>query len=666
MNLLFVSFSIGCLGALLSLVISDRYRITVASLSIIAESTLSAFASLNVIVDEKRYSYTATQVLPLFGIKLTFNSVNALFVFITSFLAIAIGIYQMGYGKHAVRAKISVFTFPIFITSMLLIPLAASVVTFMAVWELMAITSILLVLTDHKVNNKVGKATQWYSIMTHLGAALIFLGLVILVTATGHQQFSLIFANIGRVGTPEKCIAFFLIFLGFGSKAGIVPLHIWLPYAHPQAPSPMSAMMSGAMVNLGIYGIIRFDMMLLGRGANWWWIIVVAVGSITAIYGSLQCVLNSDLKQLLAYSTVDNVGLMVIGVGVSGLLISTGQLKFASLVMMGVFFQLLAHSIFKGLLFLTAGAIQYSRNTLSIDMLGGLLKTLPTISICMLIGVGSISAIPPFSGFSSEFVLFEGLFQAVVHLSGIDAVAILMGVTGFALAGGLTATAFIKTAGIALLGISRSPKNPEKTKIPFTMIGGTLMLAISCVFMGMVPNLILDILEKSTRTVFSKNLLNISGSFGSISIKGMTSDIQVLILFCSSIIFILGIYGVSKLFSLRKLRTVDSWGCGSNYSSLRTQYTATSFAGPLQKIFEDIVKPAHDIKSSHAEESKFYIKSVKYTYNFHDRIETAIYDPIKRLILIWGKVTSKIQNGSVHRYIAFGFIGLLAVMVFLT
>ena len=666
MTILFVSFLIGCLGALLSLLTPAKYRITVASLAIIAEGFLSTFAALVTIYHQKQYSFTSQQIIPFFGIKLTLTPLSAYFILVTAFLSISVGLYQFGYAKHAVNARTTVFLFPIFITSMLLIPLSDSVATFMGSWELMAITSILLVLTDHKTNRRVGNATQWYSIMTHLGAASIFFGLIVLVVATGHQEFLPIGKDVTHLSAVEKFIAFFLLFLGFGSKAGVVPLHIWLPHAHPQAPSPVSAVMSGAMINLGIYGLLRFNLMLLHNSSNWWWIVVVATGAVTAIYGSLQCAINSDLKQLLAYSTVDNVGLMVVGIGVSGLLVNSGHTNIATLMIIGVLFQLLAHSIFKGLLFLTAGAIHFSTNTFNIDKLGGLLRKLPAISICMLIGVASISAIPPFSGFSSEFILFEGLFKAISNLTGINSIAALLGLSGFALAGGLTATAFVKTAGISLLGINRSDQDLSKDKIPKTMVAGSLILALSCLLIGIFPNLSLEVLLKPSRLIFANSSLKVSNSLGSIDITKMTSNVQPLILLCVFIIVVALVIGISQLYNTRRIRTANSWGCGSNYANSKTQYTATSFAGPLLKVFEDVIRPDHDITSTPSEESKYYVKSVKYTYHFHDSVERLLYQPIKRFIIFWGNFTSKIQNGSTHRYIAFGFIAVIALLVFLT
>ncbi len=666
MHLLFYSFLVGSIGSFASLVLTKKYRNKFASFCVVLEGLICSYESLSIISSGKTTTFNSNQLLPFFGIRLSLDPLSAYFILITSLLAIAVGIYQLGYIRHSTKAKTPTFIYPFFFTSMVLVPISNSVATFMASWEIMAITSILLVLTDHAKNNNSGHATQWYALMTHLGAASIFIGFLILSLGTKHQQFSSIVMSSSSLSTIEKSLAFFLLFIGFASKAGATPFHVWLPRAHPQAPSPVSAMMSGAMVNLGIYGIIKTGMTLIKVSEGWWWIVVIAIGTISAIYGALQCVTNSDIKKLLAYSTIDNVGLMIIGIGASGLLATAKDEKFALFMISGVLFQMLAHSIFKGLLFLSAGSIQYSTGSLNLDQLGGLLKKIPLTSTCLLIGAFSISALPPFSGFSSEWVLFEGLFRSILHLSGVNRLAVLFGLSGFALASGLTATAFVKTTGIGLLGVARSSHAETAKEVPPTMLFSTFLLALSCLVIGIVPGYFLKLTMKSSQLLFPAKKLSPNFKYGSIDLPNLATNIDPLLLLVLFTIALLMILLLLKAAIKRKVRITNSWGCGNEYSNSKTQYTATSFAEPLQRVFADVIRPDQDLVVSHVEESRFYVNNITYSNLSQDSIERFVYVPIKRAVTTWGKFASQMQNGSTHRYLSLGFIVLLIVILVLS
>ena len=237
-------------------------------------------------------------------------------------------------------------------------PAASNVTTFLFLWELMAITSLLLVLADHARRGEVQVAGQWYAVMTQLGAAALILGLVLLATRSGSQSFAVIALRSAHLPAWVRSTAFVLAVVGFGSKAGMVPLHVWLPRAHPEAPGPVSALMSAAMVNLGVYGIVRVGMGLLGGGPAWWWLLVMGLGALSALFGSLHSATSKDLKRLLAYSTTDNIGLMLLGVGASGLFVATGHRALALVALVAALLHVVFHAVFKGSLFLSASSVQ--------------------------------------------------------------------------------------------------------------------------------------------------------------------------------------------------------------------------------------------------------------------------------------------------------------------
>ena len=255
------------------------------------------------------------RLLPLSGFSLALDRFGALFVAVSAVIGICAMVFRLGYDGHGLSSRTASCILPLFVTTLLLVPAAASVTTFLFLWELMAIASLLLVLVDHRRRPEVQVAAQWYAVMTQFGAAALLVGLVIVATHAGSQSFAAIAAGSARLPTWVRSTGFVLAVVGFGSKAGMVPLHVWLPRAHPEAPGPVSALMSAAMVNLGVYGIVRVGDGLLGGGPAWWWLTVMALGALSALFGSLHSATSTDLKRLLAYSTTDNVGLMLLGVG---------------------------------------------------------------------------------------------------------------------------------------------------------------------------------------------------------------------------------------------------------------------------------------------------------------------------------------------------------------
>src|SRR5665647_1312837 len=280
--------------------------------------------------------------------------------------------------------------------------------------------------------------------------------------------------------------AFVLAVLGFGSKAGAVPLHVWLPKAHPEAPSPVSALMSGAMVNLGIYGIVLVGDRLLGGGPVWWWLLVMALGVVSALFGTLHAATSTDLKRLLAYSTADNMGLVLIGVGASGMFAASGHRAIASIAMVAALLLTVNHAAFKGSLFLSAGSVQVATGTRDLDQLGGLMRRMPITGAIFMVGALSIAALPPFNGFVGEWLLFQSLLHGLPTSSTAVAIAIPLGVAALALTGGLTAAAFVKAIGVGFLGRPRSEEAAAAHEVPRTMQMGAGMLAGLCVVLGLV------------------------------------------------------------------------------------------------------------------------------------------------------------------------------------
>lgn len=624
-------------------------------------------ASVTVLQTGQPMVLHTSQVLPLTGVTMVLDPLGAVFVVVTAVVAIAATCYWLGYASHGLSTRTASAVLPLFVTSMLLVPAAGSVATFLVLWELMALSSLLLVLVDHRRREAARSAAQWYAVMTHGGAAAILLALVVLSAHAGGQTFVAIEAHAAHLSPAVRSIAFVLALVGFGSKAGAVPLHVWLPKAHPEAPSPASALMSGAMVNLGIYGIVLVGDRLLGGGPVWWWLAVIGVGAISALFGALHAATSTDVKRLLAYSTADNMGLVLIGVGASGLFAATGHPAVAALAMVAALFVLVNHAAFKGSLFLSAGSVQLATGTRDLDRLGGLMRRMPVTGVVFLVGALAIAALPPLNGFVGEWLLFQSLLHGLPASSTAVAVAVPVAVAALALTGGLTVAAFVKVIGVGLLGRPRSAEAESAHEVPRTMQLGAGMLAGVCVVLGIVPVLVLPALERAAATVVtgtSAHVLRGGVDLQLSGFQGLLSPTLLAAALASAVVAVVTIRRLARRRSTPRpmLRRAEVWGCGRELQTARMQYTATSFAEPLQRVFDDVLRPDRDVEVSHLSESRYYVEKVSYRTSVGDAVEHGVYRPVISAVNWWGRRARLLQNGSVHRYLAYGLVALVVIL----
>ena len=491
---------LGCcvLGVVAAIVIAVERRVVVVAALGTAGCVLTFLAAFQVLLGGRVASFHSSLVLPLMGFNLTLDPLGALFVAMTSFVGVATLVYYVGYARDELRSRSAVGLLMTFLLSLLVVPVASSVVTLMVSWETMALSSMLLIMVEQRRHVETRVAAQWYGAMTQAGAASILLGLLLLSMKSG-QTFGDIRSHAAMLSPALRSFAFVLTLIGFASKAGAVPFHVWLPKAHPAAPSPVSALMSSSMVAMGVYGIIRVGNDLLGGGTLWWWIVVVGLGAASALFGALHAVTSVDLKRLLAYSTIDVVGLVLIGVGCAGALAATGQPGTARLALIGALLLLVAHAAFKGCLFLGAGSIERATGTRNLDQLGGLIRRIPLTTALFCVGAGSIVALPALSGFSSEWLVLQGLLHGFADRSTSTLIVLLVGVVALALTGGLTAVAFVKVIGIGFLGQARSSAAASAHEVPRTMQVGMGILCVPCVVLGVVPGLLISLLDRAAQ-----------------------------------------------------------------------------------------------------------------------------------------------------------------------
>ena len=597
-------------------------------------------------------------LLPLSGVQLNLDPLGGFFLALTGAVAIPVGIYAIGYARHLNR--VSTAALPLFVAAMLVVPAAGSITTFLLAWELMAIASLILVLAEH-TRPEVRSAALVYAVMTQLGFVAILIGLMVLSAASGANRF----ADLTAVSDGVRTTVFLLTFAGFGSKAGLVPLHAWLPRAHPEAPSPVSALMSAAMVNLGIYGIVRFDLQLLGPGQRWWGLLLLAVGAFSALYGVLQASVATDLKRLLAYSTTENMGLITLALGAATLFAESSSFGPATIAMAAALLHLIGHAAFKCLGFLAAGSVLAATGLRDLDQLGGLARRMPATTTLFGVAALGASGLPLGAGFVSEWLLVQSLIHTAPGHDTIVALTAPLAVGAVALTTGLGVAAMVKAFGIGFLARPRSESAADATEAPASMIVGMAVAATACVLLAVVPVLVapelrtvLDVLPASRDMPFT--------DFGTVvRLPGVTGSIAPGVIAVALLLAVLTAVGLTLLRSRQRpsAATLPLWACGADDLTARMQYTATSFAEPLQRVFDDVLRPDTDVEVTHVAESRYMTDSVTYRSRIGDAVEERLYPPVLRAVGAAAALLRRAHTGSVHLYLLYGALGVLAVLV---
>ncbi|GAA0947260.1 oxidoreductase [Kribbella koreensis] len=623
------------------------------------------------------YSATAPGLLPLGTAAISGDALSGVFLALVGAVAVVAGLYSIGYTQPAPQtdhgpgsgasSRTVQATLPLFVAAMIWVPVAGNVTAFLVVWELMALTSLVLVLAEHQARQEVRTAGAWYASMTHAGFAAIVLGLLLFSARAGGDSFTALRSGAAGLPSWSRSLIFVLVFIGFGSKAGLVPLHVWLPRAHPEAPSHVSALMSAAMVKLGLYGILRVGFDLLGGGQRWWWVLVLVTGAVSALYGVLQASVAVDLKRLLGYSTTENMGLVMMGVGAAGIFAVDGNRLLASLLLAAAVLHAINHAGFKTLLFLGAGSVLRSTGSRDLDSLGGLASRMPVTTALFGIGALAAAALPPGNGFVSEWLLLQGLIHSLPAAgspSVLVAVTMPLAVGVVALTAGLGVATFVKAFGVGFLARPRSAAAERATESPAIMRAAMVFAAVGCAALAIAPaalgpslNRVLTILP----TVHDGAPLQ-----GGVTLRlnGISGSMSPLLILCGLLAAAFGAIAVLR-YAGRGLprRKALVWGCGGTRLDPRMEYTATSFAEPLTRVFDDVLAPEQDVNVTHYAESQYLIESVQYRQQVADRIETALYPPLLGVMARWGRLAGRLQNGSVHRYLAFGLVGLLTVLI---
>ncbi len=619
---------------------------------------LAVFAGLSVLISGDVLTTQLPLGLPWLPWQIRLDGLAGFFLAIIGIITLAISIYGPSYirdfehSRHSL-AVLGIFT-ALFITGMQLVVVANDAFMFMVSWELMSVASYFLVVYQHEqAANR--RAAFLYLLMAEIGALSILLGYGVLAGFGSGFSFDAMRAATLSPGWAN--IAFIFAFLGFGMKAGLVPLHVWLPEAHPVAPSHISALMSGVMLKVAVYGFIRFCFDLLGN-IHWsWGVAVLVIGSVSALLGILYAmVMQQDMKRFLAYSSVENVGIIFIGLGLSMLFAGTGHPQLAAMGLVAALYHALNHSVFKSLLFLGAGAIMHTTHQRDMNSMGGLLHRMPWTGLFFLIGSISISALPPFNGFVSEWLTFQTALQAWTLDNSLLRSLVPFAAATLALTGALAAASFVKAFGISFLGQPRSKYARNAKEVSIGMRCSMGLLAVLCIFLGVMPTAVINLINGIPKTLLGHSLQN-STAHGWLWLTPIDSSVAsysapyVLL----GLLMTLAISVAWLRYKKQGVRRCDAWSCGSAAPDARMQYTATAFAQPIRRVFALLF----DIKESVTEDGR---GEVKHQLQVTDRLKAMIYDPIGRASLMAGRLVGRLQTGNVRNYLGWT-LGTLLVLL---
>jgi formate hydrogenlyase subunit 3/multisubunit Na+/H+ antiporter MnhD subunit len=531
--------------------------------------------------------------VPFGELFIALDPLSAWFLLPTLVLAALAAVYGVGYLRtwQKRRALGPVWFFYAFLVlGMALVLLARNAVLFLFAWELMAVASFFLVTFEHE-REAVREAGWVYLVASHLGTAFLLAFFLLLARETGSMDFT-VWAAHGVRARGLADVVFLLAIVGFGTKAGFMPFHVWLPEAHPAAPSHVSALMSGVMIKTGIYGLLR-ALTFLGPPPLWWGWTLIGIGLTSGVLGVLFALAQHDLKRLLAYHSVENIGIIALGLGVGLLGRSTGSPVLMVLGFGGALLHVVNHALFKGLLFLGAGGVLHGTGTLEIDRLGGLGKRMPWTGATFLVGVVAIVGLPPLNGFVSEFLIFWGAFQGGAQSGGAIAVSMLALVAGLALIGGLAAACFTKAFGIVFLGEPRSDHAAHAHEAGWTMRWPMLLLAAGCVFIGLAAPVVVG----GMRTVL-ENVTGLPPALVRETLAATTGPLALVVGATAVLLLLFGALAALRrgLLAGRRVEQSVTWGCGYARPTARMQYTASSFAEPITTLFRGLLATRQQVQ----------------------------------------------------------------------
>lgn len=627
----------------------------------------AVLAGLSVLISTGIITDRISLGLPWLPWHVRFDGLSGFFFLIIGIAVGTVSLYGPAYvgGYEESRhpfAVLGLFT-GLFVAGMLLVLLADDAFMFMIAWELMSVASYFLVAFQHE-HPANRRAAFLYLLMAEVGALAIILGFGVLAGFSDGFTFDAL--RNAQLSTTWASIAFGLALLGFGMKAGIFPVHVWLPEAHPAAPSHISALMSGVMLKVAIYGLIRFCFDLLGDVQWQWGVVLLILGTVSALGGILFAMMQPNLKRLLAYSSVENIGIIVMVLGLAMIFLDNGHPQLAALGFLAALLHAFNHALFKNLLFLGAGILHHQTHELNIDMMGGLIKKMPQTSLLFLIGCMSISSLPLFNGFVSEWLAFQAALQVDVLDNGVLRSLIPVAAAALALTAALAAACFVKVFGLIFLGQSRSHHSEKAHEVTDkSMLMGPALLAALCFLFGIFPGLVINLINSVSAQLLGQTMPNDS-ALGWLWLAPVSAEQASY----SPPLVLVGalLAGCATFWYLRRnqetktMRRAATWDCGFGGVTSRMQYSSGAFTMPLRRIFAHIWLIDERIDKTMQGAMDQDVAVVHYHLHIKDHTWPRLYQPIERGVNALAKRVGRIQTGNIRTYLGYSFVTLLLML----
>ncbi len=613
--------------------------------------------------------WSVSSGIPLFAYSFDYDALAGFFNLTLAILAGTVSLYSFGYLRHF-EGKRNIgffgFLFHLLLLSLTIVFTAANAFLFLIGWEVMALVAYGLVTFYHE-DQESRRSGLLYIVMAHIDAGCLLVGFALLMQVSGSAEFASFRAAAAQLSVGQQAAAFVLFFLGFGIKAGVIPFHIWLPAAHPVAPSNISALLSGIVLKAGIYGMARIFLEDLGVLPSWAGLLVLILGVASAVLGVLYALMEHDLKRLLAYHSIENIGIILIGLGAALVFRVAGHPQLAAVALIAALFHTLNHAIFKCLLFLGAGSVLHSTGTRNMEELGGLIRPMPVTALCFLIGAVAISGLPPLNGFVSEWLTYQSLLAGFRATGGLTRILFPLAGSMLALTGALAAACFVKAFGITFLALPRGGKSSPVHEAPRSMLLGMACLTCACLALGLGVTWFLRVFDALTEQVLGwrvgANLITGSGLVlsagaphgGTVSTAVIAIALLVLLIPAALLVSI-----GTRRFAPRR---GPAWDCGLPGLTEENEYTATAFSKPLRMIFSVLYQPRREIQAVF-DVSPYFPRAIRFESEIEPTFEKRLYGPLKDLLLRFATRMRAIQAGSIHAYLAYIFVALVLLLLF--
>ncbi|MBM4147954.1 MAG: hypothetical protein FJ224_02760 [Lentisphaerae bacterium] len=658
MNLILASLAVLLAGSTLCLLVppgGKRAGILGPAIAVLG-SVLGIVPALDAMVGAATWQASLPWVIPAGSLAVGMDALSGFFAFVILTVSALAAVYGHAYLSRtgtARRVSASWFMFNVLVGSMLLVVVARNAVLFLLAWELMSLASFFLVMFDGE-KREVRRAGWIYLAATHFGTAF----LLVLFGLLGIRSGTFDFSGFSAL-RPEPVFAgaaFILAVIGFGTKAGLVPLHVWLPEAHPAAPSHVSAVMSGVMIKTGIYGLLRFST-FLGAPMPWWGWTLMGAGVLSGLLGILSALAQRDMKRLLAFSSVENMGIVAMGLGFGFLGISRGSFALAFLGFAGALMHVFNHAVFKSLLFMGAGSVLHAAGTVQLDRLGGLSKSMPVTACAFMVGAAAICGLPPLNGFLGEFLLYRASLGAIAGsgaFAGMEGAGLVL-LVSLAMVGGLAVACFTKVMGVVFLGEPRDGTAAQAHECPMAMRLPMMVLAAICLLAGISAVLLPGFVEPAVRCVVSgPDAVALAALSLPEGVFSWTAGAGATVLLAAAALYLLR----NALLSRRRVDSAVTWDCGYAAPASRMQYTSSSFSAPIVRQFHAVVRT--DTTATRL--SGLFPSGASFSSEARDVWREHFYAPLFKLFTAMSARARGLQHGRLNLYILYIVLALVALL----